>query len=103
MIPGGATQGHGEILAIISRARNGAEAATAMEKAVRQWSLPRQVEAQCVQVLATATDYNSAINGLDSVMRSSGTQLSQQTLQQFQNSVAWAYQNQQGLRNQYGR
>lgn len=103
MIPGGVKQGHAEILAVISNSRNGAEAADRLERMGHQSAIPIAVQRQLVHILATATSYEQVINGMDQVLRSSGTQLSDQTVAQLRQAAARAWEQRDALRQQYGR
>lgn len=103
MVPGGPTSGTAEIASIVTNSRNGAEAATRLERQKATSVLPRAVQRQLVQTIARATSYQDCVNGLDQVLRQSNTQLSDQTMAQLRGNVARAWQQQDQLRGQYGR
>ena len=103
MVPGGIESGHGEIFAAISNSRNGAEAANRLERMGHEPTISPSVQRQCVQVLATARDYNGAVSGVKRVLASNKTELSAKTMQHLDQAIARAWQNRETLRRQHGR
>lgn len=99
MIPGGPSQGHGEVMALITKARNGREAA-AMIRQYGQKSpgISLVVQQQIAGVLSTATTEKAALDGLDRVLKTTNTQLTPQTTLNLRQAVAQAVQSSAAIR-----
>ena len=80
-IGGGATMGSAQVIALITNAKSGNEAADNIEKYTYNLpsALPQAVKQQIAQVLSTASSPDAAYTGVQGVLKASGLQLSQVT------------------------
>ncbi len=89
MVPGGATLGTGEVMALITNAQTNFQAADNIEARSRnlKTALPWNVKQQLVQALSLATDANQAYNSAQQVLQRNGTTLSQQADQMLRQAA----------------
>jgi len=97
MVPGGASIGTGEVMALITNSQTNFQAADNLEAYSRslKTALPYNVKQQIVQALSLATDADAAYTSVQQVLRQNNTTVSQQADQLLRQA---AQQAQQGAR-----
>jgi tetratricopeptide (TPR) repeat protein len=94
MVPGGASIGTGEVMALITNAQTNVQAADSIEAYSKnlKTALPWNVKQQIAQALALATNANEAYTSVQQVLKQSNTTLSQQANQVLQQTARQAEQ-----------
>jgi type II secretory pathway pseudopilin PulG len=89
MIPGGIQKGHAEIIALITRSRNGREAADRIQAVGHNTpAIPLAAQQALVAVLERCRNYQEAVAGLQQVQQQYGLQFAPDTTRQLQSAFA---------------